>query len=117
MSMEPVLAFITERVEPPGLEVRVNFGIFAGREATPAELDDLGDLLLDQVREVSVIAEDRHEMGAHSEAALHQVRVEVEGTNLPADRADLAALGERLVGLADRWARACIAERHVEVDR
>lgn len=112
-----MLAFITERHEPAGLEVRVNFAIFAGREATPAELDDLGALLLDQVREVSVIAEDRHEMGAHSETALHQVRVEVEAGQLPEDRADLAALRERLVALADRWARACIADRHVEVDR
>src|SRR2546430_1252948 len=37
MSTEPQLAFYQRLPEPPGLEIRVNFGIFAGRPATAAE--------------------------------------------------------------------------------
>ena len=40
-SSEPALAFATRTFEPPVLEIRVNFGMFAGREATPAEIDAL----------------------------------------------------------------------------
>src|ERR671934_173124 len=36
--MEPELAFVTRTHDVPGLEIRVNFGVFAGRDATPAEL-------------------------------------------------------------------------------
>jgi hypothetical protein len=38
-SAEPALAFATRTFEPPALEIRVNFGMFAGREATPAEIN------------------------------------------------------------------------------
>ena len=32
---DPALAFIVDHPEPPKIEVRVNFGVFAGRYATP----------------------------------------------------------------------------------
>ena len=32
------MAFAVHRHEPPAIEVRVNFGVFAGREATHAEI-------------------------------------------------------------------------------
>jgi hypothetical protein len=35
--------------EEPGFEVRVNFGVFAGRHATPAEIDELAAALKDSV--------------------------------------------------------------------
>jgi hypothetical protein len=38
-SAEPALAFATRTFEPPALEIRVDFGMFAGREATPAEIN------------------------------------------------------------------------------
>ena len=41
MAANPTLAFAVHEHAPPALEVRVNFGMFAGREATPAEIDDL----------------------------------------------------------------------------
>jgi hypothetical protein len=109
-----LIAFET-RTEPPGLEIRVNFGVFAGREATHAELDDLAQALLEQVDEVSVVAENRHEVGHETEASLHQVRVEIALEDLPGEETDRARLGERLVGIAERWAEACIADRHAEV--
>jgi hypothetical protein len=103
------------RTEPPGLEIRINFGIFAGREATPAELDDLARELLPDVGEVSIVAEQRHEVTEDSEVAVHQVRVEVDGSVLPSAATELEALGGRLRQIAADWAHACIADRHAEV--
>lgn len=104
---EPPIAFLTRGESSPGAEIRVNFGVLAGREATQAELEELGKTLLDEVRRVSVVSEDRIEIGPHSEAAVHQVRVEL------ADAPD-SELERRLVGIAERWARACFDERHVD---
>jgi hypothetical protein len=109
------IVFATPTHEPPALEIRVNFGMFAGREATPAELDELGRVLLERVREVSIIREERHELADRSEFSLHQVRVEVSADDLPADEHELDELRGRLLELVERWARACIAERHVDV--
>jgi hypothetical protein len=107
------LAFAVHEHEPPALEVRVNFGIFAGREATPAEIDDLGAQLLEKIGSVSIVSEERHEIDSHSEAAVHQVRIEVDSESLPEDRSRREELAGRLVETAERWAHACIAERHV----
>ena len=35
------IAFVAEPREGAAIEVRVNFGIFAGRDVTRAEIDDL----------------------------------------------------------------------------
>ena len=109
------LAFAVHEHEPPGLEVRVNFGMFAGREATPAEIDDLATQLLEKVGSVSIVSEERHEIDSHSEAAVHQVRIEVDSESLPEDRSRREELAGRLIETAERWAHACIAERHVEL--
>jgi hypothetical protein len=114
-SSEPVIAFATRTVESPGLEIRVNFGMFAGREATPAEIDDLASHLLDKVTEVAIVAEARHEIGQHSKASLHQVRVEIALDELPEDEHELDELRGRLVEAAERWARDCITDRRVEL--
>jgi hypothetical protein len=113
--VEPPIAFAREAHEPPGLEIIVNFGVFAGREATPAEIDELAQTLLPRVGEVSVVSEQRHEIGEETEASLHQVRVELEAEKLPADEDERAELRGRLLELAERWAMECIAERHAEV--
>lgn len=115
-STEPAIAFAARTYEPPALEIRVNFGMFAGREATPAEIDDLAAQLLDKVTEVAIVAEDRHEISSHSEAALHQVRIEVSGADLPDTDYEQDELRGRLVESAERWARECIAGRHIEID-
>jgi hypothetical protein len=114
-SAEPAIAFATRTFEPPALEIRVNFGVFAGREATPAEIDDLAAELLDKVTEVAIVAEDRHEIGAHSEASVHQVRIEVSGDKLPPVDQEVDELRGRLIETAERWARQCAADRHIEI--
>jgi hypothetical protein len=115
MINEPELAFCVREVEPPGIEVRVNFGVFAGRGATPAEIDDLAAALLPKVGEVSIVAEQRHEIGEGTEASLNQVRIEVAPDHLPENEHELDVLCGRLVEAAETWARACIAERHAEI--
>ena len=95
--------------------MRVNFGVFAGRGATPAEIDDLASALLPKVGEVSIVAEERHEIGEGTEASLNQVRIEVAPDHLPEDAHELDMLCGRLVEAAETWARACIADRHAEV--
>jgi hypothetical protein len=115
MLNEPELAFCVREAEPPGVEVRVNFGVFAGRRATPAEIDDLAAALVPKVGDVSIVAEERHEIGDGTEASLNQVRIEVAPEQLPDDEHELDMLCGRLVEAAETWARGCIADRHAEV--
>ena len=89
--------------------------MFAGREATPAEIDDLAAVLLDKVTEVAIVAEERHEIGAHSEALVHQVRIEVSGEELPPGDHEVDELRGRLIEAAERWARDCASERRIEI--
>lgn len=112
---EPQLAFCVREAEPPGVEVRVNFSVFSGRAATPAEIDELAKALLPKVGEVAIVAEERHEIGEGSEASLNQVRIEVSPEHLPDDEHELDMLCGRLVEAAEQWARGCIAERHAEI--
>jgi hypothetical protein len=109
------IAFAVHEHEPPALEVRVNFGIFAGREATPAEIDELATQLLEKVGSVSIVSEERHEIDTHSEAAVHQVRIEVRADSLPEERRSREELAGRVIETAERWAGDCIADRHVEL--
>jgi hypothetical protein len=115
MEVEQVIAFREYGSDPPALRIRVNFGVFAGREATPAEIEELAAQLVPEVGEVSIVSEQRHEIGEDAEAALHQVRIEVGEDQLPADEKDRERLADQLVEVAERWAEACIAERHAEV--
>ena len=43
--MDPAIAFRVPAHEEPVIEVRVNIGVYAGRNATPAEIDDLAHAL------------------------------------------------------------------------
>jgi hypothetical protein len=114
-SAEPVIAFATRTFEPPGLEIRVNFGLFAGREATPAEIDELAAALRDKVHDLAIVSEDRHEFDDRSEAAVHQVRVEVPTEALPSTDDEVVELRGRLIEAAERWAQDCFDERHAEL--
>ena len=105
------IAFVSEPTAEPTIEVRVNFGIFAGREVTAAEIDELARILLPEVRSISIVSEQRHEFDAAVEGLVHQVRIEVATDALP-DGADVASLGARLATLAEHWAEGCISERH-----
>jgi hypothetical protein len=114
MQVENVVAFVTEQ-EPAGLEIRVNFGVFAGRDATSAELEELGKLLVPEAGEVSIVGEQRHEMTEDAEIVLHQVRVSISPEIVPDDPAERKEFCERVVTLAEIWARQCINERHTEI--
>ena len=109
------MAFAVRGQQPPAIEVRVNFGVYAGREATPAEIDRLAEWLLDEVGEVSIISEERHEIDPRVEASVHQVRIEVAADRAPADPAEREMLESRILERAEHWARLCVAERHAEV--
>ncbi len=106
---EPAIALRVPARTQPAIEVRVNFGLFAGRHATPAEIDRLAELLRGTVPSFTVVAEERHEFGSTVEATLHQVVVEVPPDSAGADP---DALADRVVAAAGDWARACIASRH-----
>jgi hypothetical protein len=106
--MDPAIAFRVPPHERPSLEVRVNFGMYAGRNATPAEIDDLARSLRTELPAFSVIAEDRHQFGDDVETALHQVLIEVDHQNAAALSDEACG---RIVAMANRWAAACIASR------
>jgi len=106
---EPAIALFVREHEEPGIEVRVNFGLFAGRHATPAEIDELAASLRELVPEFTVVAEERHEFGGAVEAALHQVVIEVAQEH---DAGVPDVLGEQIVLAANGWALDCIASRH-----
>jgi hypothetical protein len=113
--MEPSMAFAVHEHDVPAIEVRINFGIFAGRDATAAEIDRLAEWLLDEVGEVSIISEERHEIDANVEASVHQVRIEVAADRVPGDPFERSEIQARIVERAEHWAHLCVAERHVEI--
>lgn len=106
---EPAISLRVREHEDPGIEVRVNFGVFAGRHATPAEIDELAAALRKFVPEFSIVSEERHEFADAVEAALHQVVIEVQ-QNHAGRKADVVA--EQIVLAANGWALDCIASRH-----
>jgi hypothetical protein len=109
---QTALTFVPEPRDSPELEIRVNFGMFAGRDVTNAEIDDLARELLRVLRRVSIVSLRRHEVDGDVEAAIHQVKVEASS----ADARQLdAQLEPRLLELVDAWARRAIEHRHVEL--
>ena len=106
---EPAISLLVRKQEEPGIEVRVNFGVFAGRYATPAEIDELAAALKGSVPSFAIVSEDRHEFGDAVEAAVHQVVVEVPQEHAGGSP-DL--LAEQIVLAANGWALECIASRH-----
>lgn len=111
---EPILAFVFDDPATAAIEIRVNFGIFAGRAVTSAEIDRLAQWLLDEVDAVTIVSEERHEIGRGAEASTHQVRIEVAETGAVIDLGARDRVEERLLERVDYWARTCIAERHAE---
>jgi hypothetical protein len=105
--MEPQIAFRVRDHERPALEVRVNFGVFAQRQATPAEIDDLARALKELAPSFEIVAEERHQFGGDVEASVHQVVVEL------GDADDELAV--RVVDAAERWAKACFEARRSDL--
>jgi len=84
-------------------DIRVNFGMFAGRDATQAEIDELAHNLLAEVEAITIVAEQRTIADREMEASVHQIKIEL-GDEEP----------QRPLLIAQQWAEACIAERHSE---
>jgi hypothetical protein len=110
--IEPAVALRASAHEAPAIEIRINFGVFAGRMVTPAEIDELARCVSEFVSGFAIVAEERHEFGGAVEASVHQVVVEV-----PREHADFEAdvLAERIVQVANVWALDCIESRHAEL--
>lgn len=108
---DPQIAFCVRERDEPAVEVRINFGVFAGRDVTAAEIDDLARRIAFEIDDFAIVAEQRHEFGSSVEASLHQVRIEVARAS--AESAE--AMCGQLTDVAELWARSCIAERHADV--
>ena len=93
------IAFVDEEGD-----IRVNFGLFAGREATRAEVDELAKALLGEVDAITIVAEQRTVADREMEASVHQIRIELSEED-----------PQRPLLIAEQWASACVAERHAEV--
>jgi hypothetical protein len=98
---DPTLAFVGERRAGPRLVV--NFGVFAGREATEAEIFRLGQSLLQELGSVEIVAEQRFEFDADVEATVHQVCVELPQSAEGRER--------ELLQTVQAWAEDAIGER------
>ena len=109
------MAFVVEAGTSPAVDVRVNFGVYAGREATTAEIERLAEWLLDEVGEVSIVSEERYVFDANVAASVHQVRIEVAPEAAPDDPAGRLLLEQRILERAEHWARHCVSERHAEI--
>ena len=106
---EPAISRLVRKHEEPGIEVRVNFGVFAGRYATPAEIDELATALQDSLSSFAIVSEVRHEFADAVEESVHQVVIEVP-QDIAGEEREL--LAERIVLTANGWALECIASRH-----
>ena len=106
---EPAISLLVREQDEPGVEVRVNFGVFAGRHATPAEIDELALALRDLLPSFAIVSEQRHEFGGAVEASVHQVVVELP-QEVVGEEPEL--LAEKIVFTANGWALECIASRH-----
>jgi hypothetical protein len=106
---EPAISLLVRKHDVPGFEIRVNFGVFAGRHATPAEIDELAVALREFAPSFAIVSENRHEFGDAVEASVHQVVVEVP-QEIAGEEPEL--LAEQIVFAANGWALDCIASRH-----
>jgi hypothetical protein len=106
---EPAVSLLVRKHKEPGIEIRINFGVFAGRHASPAEIDELAAALRDLAPSFAIVSEERHEFGDAVEASVHQVVVEV-----PREHAgpEPDVLAEQIVLAANGWALECITSRH-----
>jgi hypothetical protein len=102
---QPTLVFVDEAEGDGELELVVNFGIFSGREATPAEIERLAHELLEELESVEIICEQRYEFDREVEARIYRIRVEPPAGNA-------GRVGE-LREIVDAWAQDCIGERRI----
>ena len=97
------LVFRAQERRTPALELRVNFGVFAGRNATQAEIEQLAHELARDVDSFAIVAEERHEFGGAREAAVRQIVIQIDE--------ETDDLEQRVSEIAERWARDAIHSR------
>ena len=102
---QPTLVFTGESSEGAAAEIVVNFGVYSGRLATPAEIERLAGSLLTEIESVEIICEQRYVFDREVEASVYRIRVEIAAG---ADRSS-----DALRGLVEDWAADCIGERRV----
>ena len=112
--MDAQLAFIAEPREAADVELRVNFGVFAGRDVTRAEIDDLARALYGELSSIAIVTVRRHELADGHEAVAHQVKVEANVSDAR-EPTTQEALAPRLLALTTDWAEACVSLRHADV--
>ena len=100
---DPTLVFVKE--DSGRVELVVNFGLAAGREATPAEIDRLAEALLPDVEPLEIVCEQRYEFDREREAKVYQVRIAVSD--------DDGELRDSLLETVEEWVRDCIADRRL----
>jgi hypothetical protein len=105
-TVDPVVTYETRPA--PALQFLVNFGVFTGREATRLDIRKLSGALLGLLPAVTVLSEDRFEVGDQSRALVHEVRIEVGQDALPSDETDIEALRAELTEVIRNWAHACV---------
>ena len=112
MDVEPVAAYVSH--DSP-LELTVNFGIFAGRETSRADIDRLGEMLLAFVSGVTLFAGHRYEFAQGSaESVAYEVKIHFPPFILPTEKGELEPLVDMLLETARRWARDCAATAPAE---
>ena len=112
MDTEPVAAYVSQ--ESP-LELTVNFGIFAGREAFRDDVDRLGEALLALVSGVTLFAGRRYEFApGAAEVAAYEVEIGFPTFILPTEPAEHEALVDKLLETVGLWARDCAASPPAE---
>jgi hypothetical protein len=110
------LVFLSERDPDVAIEIRVNFGLFAGRDVTQREIDRLAIWLLDEVDSLTIVSEQRHQIGRTGGGSIHQIRVEIAKQDVPESNGQRRELEQRLIERLDYWARRCFADRHNELE-
>ena len=106
---EPAISLLVRKHEEPGIEIRVNFGVFAGRHASPAEIDELAAALSELAPSFAIVSEERHEFAERSRPRSTRSSSRYRAST-PAPEPDV--LAERIVLAANGWALECIESRH-----
>jgi hypothetical protein len=107
VNVDPIAAYVSN--ESP-LELTVNFGIFAGRETSRADIDRLGEMLLALVSGATLFSGRRYEFAQDAaESAAYEVKIQFPPFILPTEKGELEPLVEMLLETVRRWARDCAA--------
>jgi hypothetical protein len=103
MGVEVQAAFVSRQAP---LEIIVNFGVIAGRDASRKEIERLAEQLTPLVSGVTVIAAHRYEFAVgDAEVCACEVSARFDDVLLPVDRAERETLVGELLATIDLWAR------------